>query len=221
MKSFPHDSVNHDRRYSASDFRDFFTPFLTNGVFVNPANSCMVMAVGSDRKVVVKAGRCFINGCVGYTDGTETFDIPSADMYLPRFDLIVARLDLDARDIHLAIIKGTPSDTPEYPKFERNGVKYDLVLAAVKSVPSEYDITQSDIVDLRFYTDYCGIVSGLVRLTDTTDLFAQYQKTWDDFVSKLGKDDHITIDTADRKARNDTFAIKTQMPYGISGLFKI
>lgn len=200
MKSFPHDSVNHDRLYSASDFRDFFTPLVSNGIFANPANSCMVMA-GGDRKVTVKTGRCFINGCVGYMDGTEVFEVPSADAYLPRYDLIAIRFDLEARDIHTEFIKGTPAANPEYPKFERSVLKYDLALAAVKTVPTEYDIKQSDITDLRFNTDYCGIVSGLVRITDTSDLFAQYQKCWDDFVAQLGNNDHVTIDTADTVAR--------------------
>ncbi len=201
MKSFPHDSVNHDRLYSASDFRDYFSPFVNNGVFANPANSCMVIAVGSDRKVVVRAGRCYINGCVGYTDGTEVFNIPSADMYLPRYDFIVVCFDLIKRDIHLDIVKGTPGEEPEYPQLERTSLKHELALAAIKSVPTEYDITQNDIIDLRFDANYCGIVSGLVRITDTSDLFAQYQKCWDDFVAQLGNNDHITIDTADSKAR--------------------
>lgn len=201
MKSFPHDSVNHDRLYSASDFRGFFMPFVSNGVFANPANNCMVTAVGSDRKVVVKAGRCYINGCVGYTDGTEEFVIPSSDLYLPRYDFLVARLDLEARDIHLAVIKGTPGEEPEYPELERTSLRYDLALAAIKSVPTEYEILQSDITDLRFDADYCGVVSGLVRMIDTTELFAQYQKCWDDFVAQLGDDSHITINTADSLAR--------------------
>lgn len=201
MKSFPHDSVNHDRLYSASDFRGFFTPFVNNGVFANPANSCMVAAVGSARNVVVRAGKCFINGCVGYTDGTEVFEIPAADMYMPRYDVIAARLDLEKRDIHIEIIKGVPSETPEYPQMERTGVKYDLALAAVKSVPAAYAISQSDITDLRFDSNYCGIVNGLVKITDTTELFAQYQKCWDDFIAGLGADDRVTIDTADSKAR--------------------
>lgn len=218
MKSFPHDSVNHDRLYSASDFRDYFTPFVNNGVFAEPANSCMVMAVGSDRKVVVKAGRCFINGCVGYTDGTEVFIIPSSDMYLPRYDIIAARFDLEERDIHIAVIKGTPAEEPEYPLLERTPLKYDLALAAVSSLPTKYDVLQSNITDLRFDADYCGIVSGLVRITDTTDLFAQYQKTWDDFVAQLGNDEHITIDTADSKARQLIKGMKVRMGTSINVL---
>ena len=113
MKSFPHDSRDHDRVYSSSDFRDYFIPFVTNGIFANPANSCMVMAGETGRIVTVKAGRCFINGCVGYTDGTETILIPSADMYFPRYDLITVRLDLERRDIHINLIQGTPKEDPE------------------------------------------------------------------------------------------------------------
>ncbi len=221
MDSFPHDSVNHDRLYSASDFRDYFTPFVNNGIFAEPANSCMVMAVGSDRKVVVKAGRCFINGCVGHTDGTERFIIPASDIYLARYDLIVVRFDLEERDMHIELIKGEPSTEPVYPKIERSALKYDIALAAIKSVPTEYDISQSDITDLRFDMNYCGIVSGLVRITDTTDLFAQYQEIWDKFVAQLGADDRITINTADIKARKNIMSVKVQLPFDMTGLMKI
>lgn len=201
MKSFPHDSVNHDRLYSASDFRDFFIPFVTNGVFVNPANSCMVTSLNRDRSVVINSGRCYINGCVGYTDGTETLIIPSSDMYNSRYDIVAARLDLEKRDIHLELITGTPDENPEYPPILRTELKWDLALAAIKSSPFAYEITQADITDLRFNLDYCGIVSGLITLTDTTGLFSQYEQAWIDFVSQLGENDHVTINTIDPTAR--------------------
>ena len=201
MKSFPHDSVNHDRLYSASDFRNYFIPFVKNGVFADPADSCMVVSLDKDRSVVIKSGRCFINGCVGYTDGTETMNVPSPDPYYPRYDLITARLDLESRDIHIELIKGTTSETTEYPSFVRTSLKYDIVLAAIKSSPTSYEITQSDITDLRFNSEYCGIVSGLININDTSELFAQYDRIWQDFVNQLGNDDHVTIDTIDSKAR--------------------
>ena len=201
MKSFPHDSVNHDRLYSASDFRDFFKPFVRNGVFADPANSCMVISSDKDRSVVIKSGSCFINGCVGYADGTETLTIPSPDPYYPRYDIVAARLDLESRDIHIELIIGTSSETPEYPSIMRTSLKYDLALAAIKSSPTSYEITQGDITDLRFDSTYCGIVSGLININDTSDLFAQYERVWQDFVAQLGDNDHVTIDTMDSKAR--------------------
>ena len=201
MDSFPHDSVNHDRLYSAADFREYFTPLVKNGVFANPANSCMVIASGDDRSVTVKKGRCFINGCIGYTDGTEKLTIPSSDPYYERYDLVVTRLDLESRDIHIELIKGTPSSAPEYPAIMRTSLKYDIALAAIKSSPTSYEITQGDITDLRQNDEYCGIVSGLININDTSDLFAQYEYIWQKFVEQLGENDHVTIVVRDDKAR--------------------
>ena len=111
---------------------------------------------------------------------------------------------------------GEPSGTPTIPHLQRDAAAYCLGLAAVTVKANTAEVTQADIKDLRFDTNYCGVVVGKINTISTTDLFAQYQRTWDDFVSKLGKDDHITLDTADHKARNDTFAIKAQMPFDTS-----
>lgn len=200
MKSFPHDSVEHDRCYSASDFRDYFTPFVGNGVFYDPSDSCMATASGNNRTITIKSGKCFINGCVGYTDGTEKISIPSADSYLPRYDIIVLRLDLDKRDIHIELITGTPSENPEYPSIERSALKYDLAIAAVKSLPTAYALTQADITDLRYNSECCGVVATLINTINTTNLFAQYQAAWNDFIKSLGESDNVTIDTEDVKS---------------------
>lgn len=219
MKSFPHDSVEHDRLYSAGDFRDYFMPLVGNGIFAEPANSCMAIVSGSDRTITIKSGRCFINGCVGYTDGTEKINIPSADAYQPRYDIIVLRLDLNKRDIHLDIVNGSPSENPEYPSVERTALKYDLAIAAVKSLPTAYAITQSDITDLRFNTDYCGIVTGKINTISTTNLFAQYQSAWNDFIKQLGESDNVTINTEDITGRKLISEISMQSRF--ADIFKI
>ena len=193
MNSFPHDSVNHDRTYSSADFRNYFLPLVRNGVFADPADSCMVIAINNNRKVNIRAGRCYINGCIGYADGTETVEIPLPDDNYPRYDIIAARLDLVNRDIHIELIKGTPSGSPMYPELSRTSLKYDLGLAAIKSVPSSYDITQDVITDLRFDTNYCGVVTGIIDTINTTDLFAQYDARWDMLMAGFAGDETAII----------------------------
>lgn len=200
MKSFPHDSVEHDRLYSSEDFRSYFSPFVSNGVFANPTNSCMVYPQ-SGMVVAVKPGKCFINGCVGTSLGQDTVTLDISTSNYSRYDLITLRLDFTERDIHVNVIKGTPAVTPVYPSMVRNSNIYDIAIAAIKIDPNTYIIGQSNITDLRFNKYYCGIVANLIGALDTTDLFAQYNAVFNSIIESLGESDHITINIEDLLAR--------------------
>ena len=171
--------------------------------------------------LTVKKGIAYIDGHFYRPPADLTVTLAESDTEFDRIDLIEVKCDYVTNKVYVDVITGEPSGTPTIPHLQRDAAAYCLGLAAVTVKANTAEVTQADIKDLRFDTNYCGVVVGKISTISTTDLFAQYQRTWDDFISKLGKDDHITLDTADHKARNDTFAIKTQMPYGISGLFKI
>ena len=175
----------------------------------------------SGMTLTVKKGIAYIDGHFYRPPADLTVTLAESDTEFDRVDLIEVKCDYVTNRVYVDVITGEPSGKPAIPHLQRDAAAYCLGLAAVTVKANAPEVTQADIKDLRFDTNFCGVVVGKISTISTTDLFAQYQKTWDDFISKLGKDDHITIDTADRKARNDIFAIKTQMPYGVSGLFKI
>lgn len=187
MKSAFFNSVGKDRRYSAVDWAKYFKQFIGNGVFGQ--NSGNMMVVPSAGMVLnVKAGSCFINGYVGYCDGeTVTLDVGGTSA---RVDMVAARLDLNARDIHIYVAKG---DGTNAPAPSRNSTYYDLVLAYVSVGAGAAEITAADIVDKRGDNSVCGWVVGIVDQIDTSALFAQYDARWDMLMAGFSGDEAAII----------------------------
>ena len=209
-----------DEAYGPDDFTNYFRDFYSNGIKAEDT-SYFAVTEKSRMTLTVRKGIAYIDGHFYRPPADLTVTLAESDTEFDRIDLIEVKCNYVTNKVYVDVITGEPSGTPTIPHLQRNATAYCLGLAAVTVAANASEITQADIKDLRFDTNYCGVVVGKINTISTTDLFAQYQRTWDDFVSKLGKDDHITLDTADHKARRDTVAIKAQMPYCISGLFKI
>lgn len=225
MQSGFFDAINFDKKYNSADFSRFWTLFIRNGVFADPASGMQVYSKGG-LVLGVKPGNCFINGRAGYAGGDDSITLDYGDEGVYRYDAVVARLDLAAsvRDIHIDIIRGDDAESfaeAVKPLPIRDGLKYDLILAYIAVSEGASAITDADIIDTRFDRSVCGIATGLVDNIDTTELFAQYQASWDNFIKNLGESDHITIDTADHKARAECTAAKLQQPYSLTGLTRI
>lgn len=187
MKSAFFNSVGKDRRYSAVDWAKYFRQFIGNGVY--GANSSNMMVVPSSGMVLtVNAGSCFINGYVGYCDGeTVTIDVGGTSA---RVDMVAARLDLNARDIHIYVAKG---DGTNAPAPSRNSTYYDLVLAYVSVGAGAAEITAANITDKRGDNSVCGWVVGIVDQIDTSALFAQYDARWDMLMAGFSGDEAAII----------------------------
>ena len=187
MKSAFFNSVGKDRRYSAVDWAKYFRQFIGNGVFGQ--NSGNMMVVPSAGMVLnVNAGSCFINGYVGYCEGeTVTLDVGGTSA---RVDMVAARLDLNARDIHIYVAKG---DGTNAPAPSRNSTYYDLVLAYVSVGAGAAEITAANITDKRGDNSVCGWVVGIVDQIDTSALFAQYDARWDMLMAGFSGDEAAII----------------------------
>lgn len=187
MKSAFFNSVGKDRRYSAVDWAKYFRQFIGNGVY--GANSSNMMVVPySGMVLTVNAGSCFINGYVGYCDGeTVTIDVGGTSA---RVDMVAARLDLNARDIHIYVAKGDGTNTPAP---SRNSTYYDLVLAYVSVGAGAAEITAANITDKRGDNSVCGWVTGIVDQIDTSALFAQYDARWDMLMAGFSGDEAAII----------------------------
>ena len=187
MKSAFFNSVGKDRRYSAVDWAKYFKQFIGNGVFGQ--NSGNMMVVPSAGMVLnVNAGSCFINGYVGYCEGeTVTLDVGGTSA---RVDMVAARLDLNARDVHIYVAKG---DGTNAPAPSRNSTYYDLVLAYVSVGAGAAEITAANITDKRGDNSVCGWVVGIVDQIDTSALFAQYDARWDMLMAGFSGDQAAII----------------------------
>ena len=171
-------SLNHDRKYKAEDWADYFSAFIGNGVFGSPSVGLQVL-VSSGMNVTLKSGKAWINGYYYRNSADLTLTIPTADGVLKRIDRIVIKWDLTNRVIRAAVKSGTPSASPTAPALQRNADAYELAVADVLVNAGATTISQANITDQRQNNALCGLVVGLVNQINTTSLFAQFTATFD------------------------------------------
>lgn len=169
----------YDRVYTAEDYARYFGSFIGNGVFPTPSTNLQVVADSTSMDIALKAGKGWINGY--FYENTEdlTLNVGVADGVLNRIDRVVLRLDFINREIKAYVKKGTFASSPVAPNLTRNSDMYELGIADIKVNKGVTKIVQADITDLRQNNNYCGLVAGVLKQIDTTDLFAQFQSTFD------------------------------------------
>lgn len=177
-------SVNGDRKYDAKRFAEYFASFIGNGVFPDPSDGLQVVA-NDDMTVTVKAGKCWINGYIMINDDDYILEIDPADGVLNRIDRVVARYDVEDREIRLEVKKGDFATNAVAKELQRDADAYELGLADIYVAAGSISISQADITDLRLNSELCGIVKGTVDQIDTTGLFAQYQAAFEDWFQDL------------------------------------
>lgn len=179
-----YNSKNGDRTYDSADWADYFASFVGNGVFADPASSCQVKA-DSGMKIKVSAGKLWINGYYSVNTSDFSLTLSASDSADPRYDRVVARLDLSKRTTFLTVIKGAAAAVPSIPAITRIGNVYDLCLAVIAVKAGASAITQADITDTRTDETVCGIVKGIIDQINTKNLFAQYQAAFDSWFKNL------------------------------------
>ena len=175
-----YNSVNGDRRYSASDFAELFGSLVRNGVFPVPTNSMQVIA-GNGLSLRIRAGRCWINGYIGINDSSENIQIPVASANLPRKDLVVIRWSATARAMSFNVKQGIPAQDPVNPGLTRNDSIYELGIAEIHVNPNTTNISNSDITDLRIRSEYCGLVKGVLENIEADGLFTQLESRFNEW----------------------------------------
>lgn len=174
----------YDRTYNAEDFANYFSKFISNGVFVNPTDGLKVSAK-SGLKVTVKAGSAYIDGY--YYELTEdkilTIQVNSSS-YI-QTDSVVIRLDKVNRKMSLEVKQNDTSVT-------RTSTVKELQLATIKKGVGVASLSASDITDKRPYNDVCGFVTGVVQQISTSDLFSQFTAMFNEWFNgikgQLGQD---------------------------------
>lgn len=156
-------SVGGDRLYNAEDMSRYFEHILSNGIFKRIYN-CFQVSPAGGMTLNVAAGAGLINCHWFRAAAAETVTIPAAHAVLPRFDVVVARLDMSdsVRAITLQVVSGAPSESPVAPDPVRTPTVHDLVLALVYVDAGASEISQYSITDVRDNEYYCGYVQSLV-----------------------------------------------------------
>ncbi len=176
QKSSFFNSIGGDRKYKAEEWAEYFSSFIGNGVFPNPATNLMVQA-NVDMTVAVRAGKAWINGYFFNNTTDITVQLDTADGVLKRIDRVVVRWSLTNRSIVIAVKKGANASSPTPPVLQRDADIYELALADIAVNNGAVQITQANITDRRLSSELCGYVTQTVQTIDTSQLAAQLE-TW-------------------------------------------
>lgn len=174
----------YDRTYNAEDFANYFSKFISNGVFVNPTDGLKVSAQ-SGLKVTVKAGSAYIDGYYYdlAVDTTLTIQVNSSSYV--QTDSVVVRLDKANRKMSLEVKQNDTSVT-------RTSTVKELQLATIRKSVGVASLSASDITDKRPYNEVCGFVTGAVQQISTSDLFSQFTAMFNEWFNgikgQLGQD---------------------------------
>ena len=223
------DSVDGDRKYSASDIGEYFLKLISNGVFATPANAMQVKAtIPASMNVNVTAGWGFINCKYLHNTSNYTLTVTAADQALPRIDRVVMQMNpnIDTRACSIYVKAGTAAAEPTPPSLTRvTGGTWELSLAQIYVAAGATSISQAAITDERANTSVCGYVTGLIDQIDTTDLFAQYdaafdekEQQFDDWFESVREEVYTATNTVRKYSRTaETEGTNTtSMPIGIA-----
>ena len=183
MNYLPFNSKDHDRVYKAEDWAWYFSTFIKNGVFPNAQNNGLQVVTGEGMQILVKAGFGFINGYAFRNEQDYAITLEIADGALNRYDRVVLRWDLAAREMYIAVLKGAASANPSARAITRSNEIYDLVLADVYVGKGVLSIQTANITDQRYNSSLCGIVTGVIEQIDASVLTQQFN----DFFTSYNK----------------------------------
>ena len=204
FNALPNPDGTWDREYNAKNMSDYLNLLVGSGVFPNPSNNLQVMA-SSGFNLVVKAGSAWINGkkMENTTDYSITLD--GSDVLLNRIDRVIFYLDMQAREMGIDVIKGTPATNPVAPDLTRTATRQEYCLATVAINKQVSAISQADITDTRADSDVCGWVAGLIQQVDTSTLFNQWQTAYSNYYAAVQQQLNDFMETLQTTLRVNTY----------------
>ena len=206
FNALPNPDGSWDREYNAENMSDYLNLLVGSGVFPNPSTNLQVMA-SSGFNLVVKAGSAWINGkkMENTTDYSITLD--GSDVLLNRIDRVIFYLDMQAREMGIDVIKGTPATNPVAPDLTRTATRQEYCLATVAINKQVSAITQANITDTRADSDVCGWVAGLIQQVDTSTLFNQWQKAYSNYYAAVQQQLNDFMETLQTTLRVNTYLV--------------
>lgn len=184
-------SLNGDRKYKSSDFAEYFSTFIGNGVFPNPSTNLLVTANG-DMTINLSPGFAWINGYMYHNTDNLTLTVEHADSALKRIDRVVLRCDFINREIRAYVKKGIFASNPITPDLERGVNAYELSISDILVENGVISIQQSKITDTRLDESVCGIVTQTVKEIETSELYRKLQG----YIDERGQDVKYWMDKA-------------------------
>ena len=172
ISTFPLNGIE----YSAADFSSFFCT-RTSGVYAE--DNFGITVTGSGLQATIGSGMAWMrlsptSGISVKNDSDTVLTFESSDATYSRYDVVALRFSLADSETALTVVKGQASSAPSIPTPTRTQAVYELFLYAIRRRPGVSIIARSDINDLRYDENYCGLMSDGVKGIPTQVLHDQY-----------------------------------------------
>lgn len=172
IRTFPLNGIE----YSAADFSSFFCT-RTSGVYAE--DNFGITVTGSGLQATIGSGMAWMrlsptSGISVKNDSDTVLTFEASDPTYPRYDVIALQFSAADSGTTLTVIKGETSSAPRIPTPTRTQALYELFLYAIYRKPGVSVIARSDINDLRYDENYCGLMSDGVKSIPTQVLHDQY-----------------------------------------------
>ncbi|MBO5111428.1 MAG: hypothetical protein J6D21_12025 [Clostridia bacterium] len=154
-KSFPFNAKyagsSFDRVYSADDWAAERAAYIGNGILVQ---SALAVTPAGGMAISVAPGNASINGRTYFNTTPLTKTLSSSAAANRRIDLVVLRLDTEAREMYVAIKSSPFSLSPTCPEPTVSETVTEIPLAEVSIGLDATAITAADITDRRVLAKY-------------------------------------------------------------------
>lgn len=124
-----------DRTYTAENFCDYLGSIICNGIQDNYGQNFSLTASAVGLKVILGAGKAWINGHYFINDTRYSIDLSEyQDESLPRYVAIAIYFDTTeaVRNVSLKLFPGTPAESLALPTIPQDDDHARLLLYAVR-----------------------------------------------------------------------------------------
>lgn len=171
MICFPLDN----EEYTASALGAWFAT-RTRGIF--SSDSHFYVTTNGDLTINISPGLAWLKmdnywGTVVLERDTQVLTSDIADGELSRWDVVCIRLDKNQNRAEIVLKKGEYGIAPAYPEPVRDLDYDEIFIAAINRRAGSTTILESDIVDLRLDSSYCGVMRDGVSEIPTAQLQQQ------------------------------------------------
>lgn len=180
------DSINGDRKYSASEMNRPYKRLISNGVFATasgtPSTDLQVLSNSSGMSITIKKGEGLFSGMWFESPSDIIMNVPSNTGTAPRRDSVIVQVDKrsSGRIGRIVYRTGIPSESPQPPDIGTVTNVIEYRISNIYVAASATYIGQDAIVDLRGSSE-CPWVTSLIQQVDTSTLFTQWQSAYQNY----------------------------------------
>lgn len=192
-----YNSIDHDRKYNASDFSGMFDGVIKDGVFATYGDGLHVSAA-SGMNVNIGIGRAWFNHTWTYNDTILPVSGFEAELTFDRIDAVVLEVNrtTSVRANSIKMVKGPVGNSSARPNMTHTDTVDQYALAYILIPAGSTEITQGNITNV-IGSEETPFVTGVLETIEADLLFAQWQGQFEEWIS--AKKEEIESWEADEK----------------------